>query len=170
MKKLLGALLMTGALFTACNRDDDEHNNANQTDMNFLQMASYGNHNEIAAGRIADSNGMNLSVKSYGNMMITDHSMAQQELTSIATQLGVNIPQMPDSAHIAMGQMLRMLSGMTFDSTYMSMQIMDHDKTIQLFQNEVSNGNNTSVRNYAQKYLPKIQVHRQMADSIRMGL
>jgi len=169
MKKLLGMALLSTTIFTACNKDDDNES-MNQTDMNFMTMASYGNHNEIAAGKIADSNASNAAVRSFGMMMVTDHSMAETELTNLAAQYNMAIPQMPDSAHRAMGMMLRSMSGMMFDSTYMTKQVMDHQMTIQLFQNEIANGSDQSVKAYAQKYLPKIQMHHHMADSISMGL
>jgi len=65
---------------------------------------------------------------------------------------------------------LSMLMGMAFDSTYINSQVMDHQAAIQLFQSEASNGNDSRLRDYAQKYLPKLQMHLQMADSVRMGL
>jgi len=171
MKKLLGIALICAVVFVACNKDDDDDNTMNQTDLNFMTMASYSNHNEIAAGRIADSSAVDSAVDMFGRMMVMDHTTAETELTSLAQQMGTSIPQMPDSAHIAMGQMLRSLAGTTtFDQTYISSQVTDHQATISLFQNEINNGINQSVKAYAQKYLPKIQMHKQMADSIRMGL
>ena len=169
MKKLLSGFLLATTAFAACNKDDDD-GALNQTDRDFLMLASYGNHNEIAAGGIADSNAMNLSVDQFGNMMVSDHSTAQNELTTLASEMNITIPQMPDTTHIILGQVLRTLAGMAFDSTYMATQVADHQATIQLFQNEIANGNHELVKNYAIKYLPKIQTHYHMADSIRMEL
>ena len=43
-------------------------------------------------------------------------------------------------------------------------------KTINIFGMEISNGNNSSVRNYANTYLPHIQMHLQKADSLANAL
>jgi putative membrane protein len=61
---------------------------------------------------------------------------------------------------------LRGLSGRMFDSVYIMNQIKDHQAAISDFQNEISEGNQSDVINYANKYLPKLQMHLQIADSI----
>jgi putative membrane protein len=155
--------------FTACS-DDDDTVTLNQTDRTFMEQATYGNLSEKAAGQIAASKGMNAGVKTFGQSMVTDHGMAQQELDSIGLQLNVVLPTAPDSAHQAMAAQLNMLDGYVFDTTYMGAQVMDHIKTIQLFQDEINNGSHPRVRTYANKYLPVIQMHYNMADSIRKSL
>ena len=65
---------------------------------------------------------------------------------------------------------LNSLSGHSFDSAYISSQVMDHQAAVTLFQNEISNGNNSSVKSYASTYLPHIQMHLQKADSLSRAL
>ena len=71
-----------------------------------------------------------------------------------------------DSMHAALLVTLRGLSGRMFDSVYIVNQIKDHQAAISDFQNEISEGNKSDVVNYANKYLPKLQMNLQMADSI----
>ena len=71
-----------------------------------------------------------------------------------------------DSQHTALLQTLQGLSGREFDSTYIVNQIADHQKTVDDFQAELNAGSKTEVKDYANKYLPKIQMHLQQADSI----
>jgi len=160
---------MLTTLLGACDKHDDT-SSLNNTDLNFMQMASYGNYNEIDAGTVAASRGNTAGVKSFGSMMQMDHGMAQNDLKTIGSQKSLNLPTGPDSAHVAMKQMLMTLSGRKFDSTYMSGQVKDHQTTISLFQNEISNGNDPDVKNFATIKLPTIQMHYQMADSIAKRL
>jgi putative membrane protein len=178
VKKIYSALAVASLLcYGACNKDDDNNNNnnnnnntVNQTDRDFMMNAAYGNNAEIDAGSMAASKGTDSSVKMFGQMMVSDHSTAQTELQSVAAQTSVTLPTGLDSAHQAMKAQLQSMSGHTFDSVYIHSQVMDHQKTISLFQNESSNGSNQRVKDYANKYLPIIQTHYQKADSISRHL
>ncbi len=172
MKKVLLGLMTATIVFTACEKDDDDNNGntLNQQDRDFMMMAAYGNNAEIAAGQMAAQKGMNLSVRSYGQMMVSDHTVAQAELDSIADLLDVNLPQGLDSAHQALAAQLAAATGYTFDSLYINSQLMDHQVMMNLMQTEINNGSHQSARGYAQKYLPKIEMHHHMADSIKNDL
>lgn len=171
MKKVsFFALLAVVVFVSACKKDDNNDNNNpqsfNTTDQQFIVNASYGNHAEISAGEVASIQGMRDSIKMFGQMMVTDHTTSQQSLDSIAGAFNMSIPTTADSVHIAMLQQMKQLTGHTFDTAYIHAQVMDHEKTINLFQDELNNGNNQWLKNYANRYLPKIQMHYNMATSI----
>jgi putative membrane protein len=165
MKKgrLLWLALMMVAGFMACDKNNDEPDTMNAQDKQFMEMASYGNHNEIEAGRLASSRGMADSIENFGDTMVVHHTMAQDMLEDVAGMKSLNIPQGPDPAHVAMKAYLQTLSGRAFDSAYIHSQVLDHQATVDLFQNEINNGNDVDVRNYASENLPTIQMHLQMA-------
>jgi putative membrane protein len=161
--------MLLAVAIAGCNKDDDDNNGQvlNDTDRTFMTSASYGNNAEIDAGTTASSMASITAVQSFGTRMVTDHTAAQGDLVLVGTQVGVsNLPTTPDSAHIQLKAMLVTLSGRAFDSAYMKLQQTDHANTIALFQNEINNGSNTQVKNYATTHLPTIQMHKQMADSI----
>jgi putative membrane protein len=166
---LLAAALLAGA---ACKKSHHGSHNPplGDTDRQFLVNASYSNLAEVDAGTLASAKGSEAGVKMFGQMMVSDHNTAESELKNIADSNQVSIPDAPDSAHRAMKAMLTTLSGKTFDTTYIRGQITDHQKTIDLFQAEINNGQSQRVQAYAIKYLPKIQMHLAMADSLRQVL
>jgi putative membrane protein len=51
------------------------------------------------------------------------------------------------------------LNNLAFDTTYISGQVSDHQKAIALFQTEINNCQDARVKAYANKYLPKLQMH-----------
>ncbi len=161
------ALLMAGALI-ACNKeDDDDDAGLNDTDRTFMTQMSYGNHAEIDAGNAASTMASLGAVRSFGSMMVSDHTAAQAKLVNVGNAVGVtSLPDMPDSAHVRMKAMLLTMSGRAFDSTYMRMQVADHQNTINLLQQEISNGLDGRVKAYATEHLPAVQMHKHMADSI----
>ncbi|MBV9962789.1 MAG: DUF4142 domain-containing protein [Parafilimonas sp.] len=155
---------------SACNKNNNDNTTVNSTDSYFMQQASYSNNDEISAGAIAASRGSYDSVRIFGSMMVSDHGNAESELDSLASSLNIAVPSTPDSLHQAMATQLQTLSGNVFDTTYIGAQIRDHMITINIFQFELSSGNNQQIKNYANKYLPVIQMHLQEAQSIQQKL
>jgi putative membrane protein len=160
-KIFLISILMV-VLAISCKKDE----RMNETDEQFLKTAAQGNYNEIDAGQLAASKAVDSMVRNFGNRMVTDHQAALAELQSLAQDKDVTLPTGPDAAHLAAKQQLLNMSGWKFDSTYIHMQVTDHQTTINLFQNELNNGKNKAVKNYADKYLPIIKTHFNMADNI----
>jgi putative membrane protein len=165
----MALMLALTVMSVSCNKDDDE-DAVSQTDQNFMMKAAYANNAEISAGGMAATKANSPAVASFGQMMVNDHTTAKTELMTLAGQMGMALPQGLDSMHQQLAQQLTMLTGMAFDSTYINSQVMDHQTAIQLFQSEANTGNDPRLVNYAQKYLPKLQMHLQMADSIKMGM
>ncbi len=165
---LPAALLLFAA--ASCKKDDD--NNAqtlSDTDRVFMTNASYSNNNETDAGSAASTMASMAMVKNFGVMMVSDHTKAQSDLSTVGTQVGkTDLPTTPDSMHVRMKAMLMTMSGRAFDSAYLKMQVTDHINTIALLQNEINNGSDQRVKNYATTQLPVVQMHKRMADSIVM--
>lgn len=168
MKKffLIGGFVV--AVLTACDKNND--NDVNSTDQNFVNQAAMGNNAEVMAGQLAAQKGTNPAVKAFGQFMVDEHTMAQSDLQINATTMGMTLPTGIPPEDQALMARLNSLSGYSFDTAYIHSQVMDHQKTINLFQTELNGGNNESIRNYASRFLPHIQMHYQRADSISRSL
>lgn len=159
--------VLFGTLFIAAiSCDKVKEPDWNSTDEKFLEMAAYGNHNEIEAGILDTSKATDRSVKDFGRMMIMDHMDAQDELKRIAKDKKEDIPSQADDTHKALMQQLSSMSGRAFDSMYIHSQVKDHQDVIKLFQEELSKGKDQDLKDYANKYLPGIQMHLHHADTI----
>ena len=95
--------------------------------------------------------------------MIRDHTAANQELTAIATGLGLEVPKALDAEHERLRQKLQSLHGKAFDEQYMNGMVEDHEKVVKLFQQEERSGHNPELKQFAQKTLPTLQDHQKMA-------
>ncbi len=157
-------------IYVSCSKSNNNNNVVNSQDSLFMKMVSYSNNDEIGAGAIAATKGSYDSVNMFGSEMVSDHGKAEKSLDSVAGNLNISVPSTPDSAHQAIAAMLQTLSGHTFDTTYINGQVTDHMNTLTVFQQELSNGNNQQVKNYAQTNLPMIQMHLQMAQAIQQAL
>lgn len=157
--------VLASVTFVSCDKDDD-NDQLNDADSEFLNKASLGNSAEIDAATLASTKATNARVKSFAQHMLSEHGLAQSDLKNLGTAVGYPVKDTIDPAHIAMKAMLMSLNGRAFDSAYMHGQVADHNTTIGVFQNEISNGRHSDVKNYANTYLPHIQMHYQQADSI----
>lgn len=165
MKKILLAGSVAVVTFLSCSKDDN-NNDANSTDQAFVMQVAVGNKAEIMAGQLAATKGNSQAVRTFGQLMVTEHGQAQTNLQNVASGIGVTLPDSVDAEHQALMARLDSLTGISFDTVYINSQVRDHQKTVNIFQTEISNGNNSTVRNYANTYLPHIQMHLQTADSL----
>ena len=154
----------------ACSKDDD-NNNLNDTDRNFLTMATYSNLAEIDAGTLASTKGQKDSVKMYGAMMVAEHGKAKTSVDSLGKVNNITTPTTLDSLHLLIKQQLMSTAaGRGYDTTYINNQIADHQKTIALFQSEIASGKHQGIRDFATKNLPGIQMHYTMATTLKKNL
>jgi len=164
MKKYIAAISML-VIVCSCNKDDDNRD-INNVDRDFVMRASMANTAEISAGRLAAAHGSTAVVRSFGQMMVDDHSRAEEQLKALAVNYGLYAPDSVDAEHMAEKDRLMLLSGEAFDSTYINAQVKDHRTTIELFATEISYGNNWDIRGYANTAMPMLNKHLRMADSI----
>ena len=161
------AIALATLVIAGCDKDDDDDaTTVNQTDIDFVRMASMSNFAEISAGAIAANKAENEAIADYGQMMVTEHTTASQQLKALASTLGLYAPDSLDAAHVALKDSLMTLTGPQFDSVYINSQVRDHQLAITLFQNEANSGNHQDLRNFAETMLPHLQEHLEHADSL----
>lgn len=168
-KKILLPCLVSGIIFFSCSKDTDE-GKVNAVDQTFIMEVSLSNTAEIQAGTLTAGKAEDIGIRSFGEMMVMDHTTAQNDLKTTGSNLEVAVKDSIDAEHVAMMETLNTLSGRAFDSTYIINQITDHQKTIEAFQNEINSGSHIQVTSYANRYLPKIQMHLRVADSIATAM
>lgn len=169
LKRWMFASGICAVLFVACTKDDDGPN-TNDVDRNYVNKASISNNAEIMAGQLAATKGGTAMVRSFGQQMVSEHTVAQQDLKSRAASANLMAHDSVDAEHKALMVQLNSLSGTAFDQAYINSQVTDHAKTIDLFNTEISGGMNEQIRSYASENLPHIQMHYNRADSIRHAL
>ena len=157
------AVFAVGLLLGAVSYAQTSQPNApNQEDKTFVKEAGIGGTAEVELSKLAQKSD-NAEVKSCADRMIRDHTAANQELTAIATGLGLEVPKALDAEHERLRQKLQSLHGKAFDEQYMNGMVEDHEKVVKLFQQEERSGHNPELKQFAQKTLPTLQDHQKMA-------
>ena len=161
---MYGGGVLVALVLTSCSKTDT--NNITTQDQTFMKQASLSNTVEVNAGNLAATKATNPQVKAYAQSMVSEHTMAQTDLRNLGTTVGTAVTDTVDPAHMVIMTQLSGMSGRAFDSAYIYSQVTDHNTTATNFQTEQNSGNRTEVKNYANTYLPHIQMHLTRADSI----
>ena len=131
----------------------------------FITKAIQGNLAEVSLGKLAQDKGNGDGVRSFGQMLVTDHSSANEKAIAVAKDIGVQPPTEPSKAQKATYDKLSKLSGAAFDREFIKHMVDDHKKDIREFQ-AASKLKDERVRSFAQETLPTLQKHLDRAQSL----
>ncbi len=138
-------------------------------DQAFAGEAATSGMAEVEAGQMAVTRGTSPQIKQLGQMMVTDHTQANDQLSQIAQQAGVALPTQPTAAQHREAQSLSGLSGSQFDAAFARQEVQDHRKAIAQFQTEAKSGHDPALKTFAQQTIPVLQKHLRMAESASRG-
>jgi putative membrane protein len=139
---------------------------ADNPDAAFYKKAAEGGLAEVELGRLAQEKSANQSVKDFGAMMVTDHSAANDKLKAIAERKSIKLPTSPSVGQMASKTKLEVLSGNTFDKSYIKGMVKDHQEDIEEFQKEATSGQDADAKAYAAATLPTLKKHLKSIQSI----
>ena len=137
------------------------------TSSTFVSKAAQTGMAEVELGKIALGKSQNADVRAFADRMVKDHSKANEELTTIAQSKNVEVPKKLDIEHQGMVDMMRGKSGADFDKEYAQHMAKGHGDAVALFTDaSKASGLDHELAAFAQKTLPTLQEHKQMADKL----
>ena len=125
---------------------------------------------EVALGKIAAEKATNPQVKDFGNMMVTDHSKANEELMAIAKKKNITLPTAPDQEHQKKAADLSAKSGKEFDKDYVDAMVDGHKKVASLLEDGSKNCKDTELMAFATKTLPVVKAHLAKIEAIQKSM
>ena len=131
----------------------------NSPDTSFYRTLAQGGMAEVDLGKLAGQKSNDPKVKSFAEMMVKDHSAANQKLESLASSKHVALPKTLDASHEATKTKLEALSGNSFDKSYIESQLKAHEKTVSLLETEISSGHDADAKAFAESVLPTVKHH-----------
>lgn len=135
-------------------------------DAAFYKKAAEGGIAEVELGQLAQDKASSPNVKAFGAMMVADHSAANDKLKSVAAGKGIELPTSPSVGQMATKTKLEVLSGSTFDKSYIKGMVKDHEEDIKEFQQEAALGQDPDARAFAKATLPTLRAHLKKIQSI----
>jgi putative membrane protein len=134
----------------------------NTQDRKFLQQAATGGTMDLRLGQMGLDYGSSARVKMLAQMLVDDHTKANDELNDIANRKGVTLAA--EDREVPNG--LPGLTGAAFDKEFLRMTLKDHQREIKEFEKEVSSGSDPELKTWANKMLSILHTHFEAAKAL----
>ena len=136
-------------------------------DKTFVQQAAEGGMAEVQEGQLASSQAQSDKVKQFGQKMVKEHTENNQELMTLAQKKGLTPAAALDDKHTQEMAMLQKQADASFDHAYIMGQVTGHQAMASVMQTEIQSGSDPDLKAFAQKTLPVVQQHLQMAQQLQ---
>ncbi len=133
-----------------------------EMDKEWAMKTADGGMLEVKASEFAMGNSTNAKVKEVAQMMITDHTKANNELKGIAMNKGMNLPADLSPENKTKYDALAAKKGAALDKAYMDLMDADHGKTVASFKDYSAKGTDADLKAFAAKTLPTLEHHAMM--------
>ena len=126
----------------------------------YMEMAHSSDMFEIESSQHALQMSRNPAVRSFAQMMVSDHTRMMNEMMTMAPATGMNMWSMPMmSRHMEMMQRLKAASAADFDMMYKREQVMGHQEAHMLHRTYAARGDNAALRAMAAQAVPVVAGH-----------
>jgi putative membrane protein len=139
----------------------------NAIDFNFVGQANLGAPFQIDSGRLAETKGTSAAIRSYAHLMVTSHIPVADALNVILKEKNITPSNtLLHGAYDAMIYTLKADRSVAFDRNYVNGQVEYQKGNAALFEQEIQNGNDPELKEFARRTLPKIVDHLQRAEKL----
>lgn len=139
-------------------------------DRKFVEKAAEAGMAEVQFGQIAAQRAQDPAVRDYASRMVSDHTSANQRLMTIAATTGITPPDKLGFMHRNKLKKLEKADAKDFDQDYIESQVKDHEKMAELMEDQIKDGQNAELKQYATDMLPRIRMHLQQAQQLEEQL
>lgn len=135
-----------------------------EDDVQFAIAAADGGLLEVQLGTLALSNASSDAVKKFGQDMIEDHSGANKELSALAQQKNITLPQTLSEKNQKHYEDFLKMTGKEFDEAYSDFMVKDHKEDIEEFKHEAEKGKDKDLQAWAAGKVSVLEHHLMMAE------
>jgi putative membrane protein len=111
--------------------------NVSNGDKDFVKDIATANIAEVELGRMALDKAVNPDVKKFAQMMVDDHTKANEELTTIASQDNIAVPSALDDKHNDLRDKLAKKTGADFDKDYIDAMVDGHKDVMDKLESRI---------------------------------
>jgi putative membrane protein len=158
----------------------------------FIIKAAEDGLKEVEVSKMAMEKTQNEDVKAFARRLVTDHSIANDELLQFSKSRKITLksdptapmkadpmktdPSKPPSASTSMPgdpaahaahMNLMNLQGAAFDKAYIAQMVTDHKKAVELFDVQSDDGQDAEIKVWADKKLATLREHLKMAKDLQ---
>jgi putative membrane protein len=135
-------------------------------DAAFVAMAASDGMHEVVLGKIAQQKAKNDAVKQYGEMLVKDHTKANEQLKAAAKAANIPVPEKMNAHHQKEVERFQNYKGENFDQDFAKHEVADHVNAIALFTRASKEAKNPQIKNFATQTLPALKKHLEAAKKL----
>ena len=141
-------------------------------DKSFLKDSTQDNMAEVKLAELALKTTKNPQIRSFAEKMVTDHTALIQGAQPVAMKAGVTPPKTDGVEANAEYLKLKVLSGETFDKSYVKTMVSDHHDDLKKINAEHDSTANPDMKKLTAHAATVVQGHTKMIDDMAgsMGL
>lgn len=138
-----------------------------RSDASFMKEAAQAGSAEIEASKLAQTKAQRTDVKTFAQTMIDDHTKVADELKALAASKKVELPSGPSITQKGELKLIDAGADAKFDQRYVkAFGVKAHEDAVKLFEQAAKEAQDADVKAFAQKTLPGLQHHLEMARSL----
>ena len=134
----------------------------------FVKKVAISDMFEIQSSQLALKKKPDADTKPFAQKMVKEHKKTSSELKSLVKsgKVKAELPKALDAEHKNKLGEMRKLSGKDFDKSYDQAQQQAHKDAVSLFEKYSQSGDNPALKEWAQKTLPALKEHLNMAEKL----
>lgn len=146
------------------------------SDAQIAHAVQTANDADIANGELARQKGRSAEIKSFGELMISDHTALNQQIERVGSAAGITPEDNPTSQQLMsqqqqVRQQLESLSGAQFDSVYIAHEVDMHQALLDMLdQTLIPSAQNADLRNLLTQGRAAVEAHLNRARDIQNSL
>lgn len=118
---------------------------ANPTE-GFVKEAANGGMAEVEMGKLVAAKSTNAEVKKFAQMMVTDHTAANNDLKALAAKKNITLPTALSSTAQSTLDKFKTMSGAELDKDYVEDMVDDHEKDVADFEKQSMSATDPDVK------------------------
>ena len=136
-----------------------------EDDSKFAVKAADGGMMEVELSKLALTKSQSPEVKKFAQMIVTDHTTANEELKKLAGTKNISVPAAISTDKQEKLNDFMKKTGNDFDKEYTSYMVSNHKDDISLFKKQAEKGKDAEVKAWAAGKLSTLEQHLQMAQT-----
>lgn len=144
-----------------------EENNSKEDDSEILVDAAETDMEEIEIGKLAQQKGTDAEVKSFGKMLVDDHTKSAEELKAFAGKKQISLPLVNTEDGQEAYNDLNKKTGLDFDKKFAQMMVDGHEKAIKNMEKASKDAADEEIRVWAANKIPTLTAHLEHAKKLK---
>ncbi len=159
-------LALCAALIFASNGISAEKDTLNSADVKFVKHEAAAGMALVKLAGLGAQKAGRADVKAFAEMLVTDHTKANEELTKLAATKGVELSAVIDPKHAETFQKLEKTESADFDKEFLAEMTSGHKKCIGNFEDAAKDSKDSDLKMWADKMLPTLKTHLEQAKEL----